>query len=562
MRFSQSFIQTLREPPGEARLVGHQLMLRAGLIRSAAPGSFGYLPLGVAAQQRVKALIVSSLVRLGGQEVRLPTVQPRELWNDAPGNRALPRTARFRDSGQHELILSPDLAPVLLAALAGTVQSYRHLPLLLYQEWHGFFDTGHGTEGVFGARESYLLDSYLLHAGSEGSAARVAAMHAAIMDALQTLHLPHLNAQAERGEKLVYALPGGNETILHCPACGYEADQEVAATGRKAPAPETAALMEEVATPDCKTIAELAAFLNISADRTAKAIFLVASFDGAPDRFIFAILRGDTNLNEAKLRGALGARDVGPATEAEIRLAGAEPGYGSPIGIRGATVVVDELAANSPNLVAGANRHGYHALNVNCGRDYQATQITDLILAEAGDPCPRCGAPMQIVEGIELARTIRIGPAYSDSVGATFLDPDGQARPVHLGQCRIWLDRLLAAVVQSHHDDHGIVWPDAAAPYRVHLMTVGKASSEVTAAAEGIYAELGHAGIAVLYDDRDERAGVKFHDADLLGMPLRIAMGERGLKNGTVELKRRGHGEVEHVPLAEIVDLTSRPLAA
>jgi prolyl-tRNA synthetase len=319
--------------------------------------------------------------------------------------------------------------------------------------------------------------------------------------------------------------------------------------------------MQAVETPNCKTIAELASFLNIPTSRTAKAVFLVAHIAGQGDRFVFAVVRGDTALNEQKLKAVLNADALGHATEDEIRQAGAEPGYGSPVGLTGVLVVADELAAHSPNLVAGANRAGYHALNVNHGRDYQATLVAEIAMAQEGSPCPKCGSPLALESGVALMEMWQAGDRLAQILDATYLDGAGRAYPLALGRYRVHVDRLLAAIAEAHHDEHGILWPAAVAPYQVHLMTLGKATPEVTAAAERLYANLTGDGIGVLYDDRDERAGVKFNDADLIGAPLRVAVGDRGLKGGTVEVKRRDQAEVRPVPVDELVAYTAAALS-
>lgn len=319
------------------------------------------------------------------------------------------------------------------------------------------------------------------------------------------------------------------------------------------PEPEPLLPMQDVATPDCKTIADLAAYLGIPESRTAKAVFLVAGFPDGENRFIFAVVRGDTTLNEAKLKKVLGATTLGFATEAEIRQVGAEPGYGSPVGLHGVTVVADELAALSPNLVAGANRPGYHTLNVNHGRDYQATLVADITLAEDGSACPVCGSQLVLLRGVEVAASRVWGDRLSSAAQATFLDREGRTQPLLLAGYRLYLDRLIAAVAEQHHDAQGLRWPTAMAPFDVYLMTAGKATPEVVAAAERLYQNLQEAGFSVLYDDRDERAGVKFNDADLIGLPWRVAVGERGLKAGMVEVKRRGAAEVVSVPVDELI---------
>jgi len=351
---------------------------------------------------------------------------------------------------------------------------------------------------------------------------------------------------------MVYPAEDGEQTYARCVVCGYAADTAVARVGRGPDAAEEPLPMQDVETPDCKTIADLARFLGIPASRTAKVVFLVASIAGESDRFVFAVVRGDTALNEARLCAVLGAESVGPATEAEIRQAGAEPGYGSPVGLTDVTVVVDTLAARSPNLVAGANRPGYHTRNVNLGRDYRASIVADIATAQEGSPCPCCGLPVVMEQGIALAETRQDGDRLSRDLNATYLDSAGRSVPIALGRYRVHVDRVIAALAERHRDEHGFVWPAAVAPYHVYLMTVGKASPEVNAAVERIYGNLRDAGIAVLFDDRDERAGVKFNDADLLGAPWRVAVGERGLQSGAVEVKARNQDEVHLVPVEQV----------
>ncbi len=307
--------------------------------------------------------------------------------------------------------------------------------------------------------------------------------------------------------------------------------------------------MEDVETPHCKTIADLAAYLGIPTARTAKALFLSTYSPAQGDRFVLVLVRGDTALNEDKLRALLSVDTVGPATEAEIREMGAEPGYGSPVGLEGVTVVVDTLVANTPNLVAGANRPGYHTLNVNSGRDFRPSFVADIAAAQDGSPCPQCGSPLLLGHGVALTELRNLGIEPARLAGAEYLNEAGHSQPLALGSYRVYVDRLLSAVAERHHDKSGLAWPTAVAPFDVHLVTLGKANPAVDAAAAQLSAELESAGLEVLLDDRDERAGVKFNDADLIGVPLRVVIGDRGLQNGTVEVKPRSASEVQQLKL-------------
>ena len=554
MRMSQLFFQTLREAPSEARTPGFQLLVRAGLVRSLG-GGYAILPLGINTRQKIEAVVCDVLNATGGQPISVPLVRSAEqaaaVLSDADS-----RPIRFRDRAGREMVIEAGHEGSVLAAAEGVIQSYKQLPVLLYETWQQLRGEERLVGGLFGAREGRVVDAYSLHADvvslGEGYQRIRRALTAACMawgvttyDAIAAVDA----AGNPTAHKLIYPVVGGEETLVHCPACRYAADPQGARLAAAAPSDEAALPMQAIETPNCKTIAELASFLNIPTSRTAKAIFLMAHIAGEGDRFVFAVVRGDTALNEQKLKVVLNADAIGPATEDEIRQAGAEPGYGSPVGLTGVLVVADSLAAHSPNLVAGANRAGYHALNVNHGRDYQATIVADIAMAQEGSPCPACGNPLVLESGVALTEMWQAGSRLAQILEATYLDAAGRAHPLALGRYRVHVDRLLAAIAEAHHDEHGILWPAPIAPCEVHLMTLGKATPEVTAAADRLYADLTGAGIGVLYDDRDERAGVKFNDADLIGAPLRVAVGDRGLKGGTVEVKRRAQAEVQAVPL-------------
>ncbi len=554
MRMSSLFIQTLRDAPGDARTPGHQLLVRAGFVRGLGSGVFAWLPLGNLARRRLADLAETALRDLGGQAFALPLVQPAEQAGQDAG-----AGVRFRDRSHRTMSLAPDKERTALAVAASVVQSYRQLPALLYQLRQRYSDDASELNDPVAAREGVVLEAYSLHTERgdlDAAYDRIGQALAGVVDRAGVTHQPIIADEDATGRPVAHhwLFPwDGDQAYVCCAGCGYAAAQEVARIAKPRPEPEPPMPMVDVATPDCKTIAELAAFLGIPESRTAKAVFLMAGFPEGPDRFVFAVVRGDTALNETKLKKALGAVTLGFATEAEIRLAGAEPGYGSPVGLQDVTVAVDELAALSPNLVAGANRPGYHTRNVNLGRDYRATLVADIALAGAGSGCPVCGQPLALAHGVELASLRQWDERLSRAAEATFLDREGRGQPLLLGSYRLHLDRLLAATVEQHRDAQGLRWPPAIAPFAVYLMTVGKATPEVTAATEQLYQELEASSVAVLYDDRDERAGVKFNDADLIGIPWRIAVGERGLKAGTVEVKRRGGDAVAAVAVAEVV---------
>jgi len=339
--------------------------------------------------------------------------------------------------------------------------------------------------------------------------------------------------------EFMYLTPVGEDTIMVCRSCGFRANRQVAGFQREEAASEEQLPVEDVATPGKSTIEDLSALLGIPASRTAKAVLMVAEINDEESKLVFGLIRGDLDVNETKLANAAGARALRPARPEEIQTVGAVPGYASPVGLEGIEVIADLSIASTPNLVAGANREGYHTRNVNYGRDFTATTVTDIAAAEAGHPCPDCGEPLEAHRGVELGNIFKLGTRYSDAMDCFFLDEDGKRKPVVMGSYGIGVGRLLASIAEEHNDESGIVWPASVAPYRVHLVAL-KGGEE---AADEIYAELERAGIDVLYDDRGERPGVMFNDADLLGCPVRLTLSKRSLESGGVETKVRNEAD-------------------
>ncbi len=410
-----------------------------------------------------------------------------------------------------------------------------------------------------------MKDSYSLDADWEGLDVQYRAHYQAYFNIFQRCGLPVIAVKSDVGmmggqmaHEFMYLNPIGEDTLLLCDACGYSANRQVARFHKLASPAETPLPLEKIATPACKTIEELANFLGVHKSRTAKAVFLVATVpaetdadpSGVQECLVFAIVRGDMEVNETKLANLLSARALRPATEEEIRRTGATPGYASPVGLQ-AEVVVDDLISQSPNLVAGANEEGYHLLNVNYGRDYQAQFVADIVAAQEGDGCPECNMPLRAVRGIEVGNIFKLGTNFSAPMECTYTDQDGTEKPIIMGSYGIGVGRLLACIAEEHHDEHGLVWPVSVAPFQVHLVgLIGKDPGSLTIElAEAIYQQLTLVGIEVLYDDRLESPGVKFNDADLIGLPIRLTVSERALKQGGVEFKRRDQAEKQIIPL-------------
>lgn len=564
MRYSQLFTQTLRELPADAELVSHRLALRAGLIRPLAAGIFSYLPLGLRVKQKIEAIFREEMAAVGCTELLMPIVQPAELWQesgrwDEIGSEML----RMADRAEREMCLAMTHEEVVADLVRHLVQSYRQVPLSVFQIQTKFRDEPRSRGGLIRVREFTMKDAYSFHLDEASLDETYNNMYRAYENIFARVGLGEsvIVVESDTGimggtgaHEFMYLNPAGEDTLLLCDNCGYRANRQVAGFAKADSERADPMPLEEVETPGCATIADLAAFLKIPECRTAKAVFMVGRVEGE-ERFIFALLRGDHELNETKLTNAVKAVEMRPATEEEIRAIGSEPGYGSPIGVNEEVlVVVDDWVSESNNLVSGANKRDYHYLNVNAGRDFEPDVVADLVAVEDGMPCAACGAPLGSVRGIEVGNIFKLGTKYSEGLGATVLDEAGRPRPLVMGSYGIGTGRLLACVIEEYHDEQGIIWPMSVAPFQVHILVLsGKAPKGELEAAERIYRELEAAGVEVLLDDRDERAGVKFNDADLIGIPIRVTVGARGLEKGVVEVKWREQEERVDVGVGELV---------
>ncbi|OGO34040.1 MAG: proline--tRNA ligase [Chloroflexi bacterium RBG_16_57_11] len=562
---SQLFSQTLREAPAEAEIASHQLLLRAGYIRQLAAGIFSYLPLARRTMNKIEAIIRQEMEAIGGQEITMPVVHPADIWKETRRWYKIDaEMARFQDRSGRDMVLAMTHEEVVADLVRRQVHSYRQLPQMLFHIQTKFRDDPRPRAGLIRVREFTMKDSYSLDTDWDGLDRQYRAHHQAYFNVFKRCGLPVIAVKADVGmmggslaHEFMYLTDIGEDTLLICNSCGFSANRQVATFRKALPDEETPRATKKVATPACKSIEDLANFLDIPKSRTAKAVFLVANIpDGETklEHLIFAVIRGDMEVNETKLANAVKAQALRPATEAEIRLLGAVPGYASPVGLKGALVIVDDAIPHSPNLVAGANEEGYHLLNTNYGRDYQAEIIADIAAAQDGDLCPRCSQPLRGVRGVEVGNIFKLGTHFSESMGCTYLDADGQTHPVVMGSYGIGIGRLMACIAEQHHDEYGLVWPVSVAPYLVHLVLLaGKGSAENPNIATRLYTDLQSAGIDTLYDDRSESPGVKFNDADLIGLPLRLTVSERALKAGGVELKRRDLAEREVVPLDQVI---------
>jgi prolyl-tRNA synthetase len=557
------FGTTMRQAPAEAETASHQLLVRAGFIRQLGAGIYSLMPMGKRSIDKIENIMRAEMNAIGGQELFMPVVHPADLWQETGRWYQIgDEMSRFKDRKDHDMVLAMTHEEVVTDLARREVQSYKQLPMLVYHIQTKWRDDPRPRAGLIRVREFTMKDSYSLDADEAGLDKQYRAHYQAYFNIFRRAGLPVISVGADVGmmggslaHEYMYLTPVGEDTLVLCDACGYRANRQIARVRKPQPAAEEAAALEKVATPAVSTIEALASFLNIPKAKTAKAVFMTATFkgdEGESQKLVFAVVRGDMEVNETKLTNAIKAAELRPAHEDEIRAVGAVPGYASPIGLQGALIVVDDLVEQSANLVAGANEDGFHYLNTNYGRDYKADIVADIVAAEDGHACVNCGKPVRTSRGVEVGNIFKLGTRYSASLGANFLDAEGAERPVVMGSYGIGSGRMLACIAEEHNDDKGLIWPITTAPYEVHLVSLRGGE----AIAAQLYEDLRAAGLDVLFDDRDESPGVKFNDADLIGLPIRLTVSERSLQAGGVEFKLRREADRSIVPQAEAVRAT------
>ena len=551
MRATNLYAPTLRNTPAEAEIASHQLMYRAGLIRKSAGGMYTYLPLAWRTIRKIEQIIREEMDAAGGQEIMMPILQPSELWEESGRWGAYgAEMIRVKDRHDREFCMGPTHEEMITALVRDELRSYKQLPVLLYQIQDKFRDERRPRFGVMRSREFIMKDLYSFDKDVEGMNESYRKMSVAYTNIFTRCGLDFRAVEADSGaiggghsEEFTVLAPEGESRIACCDACSYAASDEKAAL-RPINAPDEAELpLAKVATPHTSTIALLAEYLKIPVEKTIKAV----AYQTEDDVLILAFLRGDHEVNEIKLANAVpGARELRMADEEAIRAAGGCPGFMSPIGIKeGTHIVVDETAMRMHNAVSGANEADFHYTNVNPKRDFGAVTVADIRLVEEGDACPICeSGHLHIGRGIEAGQIFALGTKYSEAMGATFLDETGKSHPMQMGCYGIGVGRTMAAAIEQNHDESGIIWPRAIAPYEVVVVAVNAKDEAQLAYAEEIYEELRTAGVDVLLDDRRERAGVKFNDCDLIGYPVRIAIGPKTIDSGSIEVKVRKTGEL------------------
>lgn len=562
MRMSRMFSKTLREAPNGADTKGYEYLLRAGYIRQMGAGIFSLLPLGFRATEKIKAIIRSEMEAIGAEEMEMPVVNPADIWKETGRYYSIDKEmSRFKDRNNRDMVLAMTHEEAVTDIARGEVDSYKRLPRLVYQMQTKWRDDPRPRAGLIRVREFTMLDSYSFDRDAAGLDKVYRDHYRAYFRIFSRCGLPSIAVGADSGmmggkisHEYMYLSPIGEDTIIYCPECGYTANRQIAKFGKEY-FPEEMKEIEKRETPESKTIEALAEYLGVDPKKTAKCVFMVGSFINdkngeEEDKLIVAVVRGDLEVEESKLSNAARANALRPAHEEEITACGMVPGYASPIGAKGDFIcIVDDSVAKSNNLVAGANEAGYHLLNTNYGRDYSG-MIADIASARDGFACPVCGKPLKASKGVEIGNIFQLGTRYSEAMNCTYQDENGKQVPVVMGSYGIGVGRLLACLAEEYNDEGGLKLPVSVAPYQVHLVSLVKE----TEIADKIYEDLEKAGIEVLYDDRKETAGVKFADADLIGIPLRITLGNRSLKEGKVEVKIRESGETTSFLLEDIAD--------
>jgi prolyl-tRNA synthetase len=568
MRWSRFYLYTTREVPNDAEVISHQLMVRAGMIKKVAAGIYTYLPSGWRSLQKFMAIVRREMNAAGAIEVFLPAIQPAELWVESGRwERYGKELLRIKDRHERDFVFGPTHEEVITDAVRRDVKSYRQLPFNLYQIQTKFRDEIRPRFGLMRGREFLMKDAYSFDATPAGLDQSYEAMRAAYCRIFEACHLDYTMVEADVGtiggsasHEFMVVAETGESAVVRCPACGYAANVERAETQRSEEGSETFAPqpIEEVATPGKHSVEDVARFLKVAPKRLVKTL-LYETEKG----LVAALVRGDREVNEIKLQNHFDVQHLTLASEEKVRAATNAPvGFAGPVGLQDIPVVADIGLRNMTNFVTGANKGDAHYVNVNWGRDVDLSDWADLLLVAGGDPCPRCDGTLELFRGIEVGHIFKLGTKYSEKLGCTFTDEEGNDKPMVMGCYGVGIGRTVAAAIEQNHDKDGIIWPRPLAPFEVLLTAVNPEDEAVRRTAEELYGQLLERGAEVLFDDRDERPGVKFKDADLIGIPVRLTVGAKSLAGGKVEVSLRRDREKHLVPPVEAVAKVLELLAA
>jgi len=547
MRLSKAFIPTLKETPSDITIKSHQLMLRAGLIRMLSAGIYSYLPLGWKIMKRAMDIIRKEMDAIGGQEFYLPALNPVEIWQETGRAKDFgDEMFHLKDRKRHEMVLAPTHEEIICANARGEIRSYKELPQIWYQIQNKFRDEPRPRSGVSRARQFIMKDSYSLDYNQEGLDRSYELHKEAYKKIFSKAGIKYFIVGASSGlmggsgsQEFMAESETGEDTIVLCDSCGYAANLEVAQSELNNSVNEPADQLGKIFTPDVRTIDEVSKFLGVPDYYLIKSLLYIVG-----SQPILILIRGDHELNESKMQAKFGTT-FRPATEEEVVdiTGGAHVGFIGPVGLKGIDIYVDKTIVNQKGFISGANKDNYHLRGIDPERDFDTKEIIDVATVKAGEKCPNCGHPLRIVNAIEIGHIFKLGTKYSKAMGATVLDPSGKEIPIVMGSYGIGVERILATQIEQNSDDRGIVWSKSLAPYMVHIIAINMKSERVAQQAESVYRFCEDAGISVLFDDRDVGPGFKFKDADLLGMPMQIIVGEKNLKNQKIEFKIRKSGQ-------------------
>jgi len=560
LRVSELLIPTLRETPAEAEVVSHQLMVRAGYIRKSAAGVYTLLPLAWRVIKKIEAIIREEMDREGGQEIMMPIIQPAELWQESGRWDVYgPELFRLKDRHGRDFCLGPTHEEIITDLVRGEVSSYKQLPLLLYQIQNKYRDERRPRFGLMRGREFIMKDLYSFDRDEEGLDVSYWKMYHAYSRIFRRCGLKFRPVEADSGaiggndtHEFMVLAESGEALVVYCPKdpCGYAANVEKAVSPPQGQLAGTEARpLEEVYTPDMRTVDQVTSFMGVSPKILIKTLIYKTE-----KGFVAALVRGDRDVNEIKLMKAVDVINIELASPEEVeRITGCAPGFAGPVGLAGIKLVADEETLIT-NAVSGSNKKNTHLANVNAKRDYKPDLITDIRLVRAGDPCPSCGTPLVEAKGIEVGQVFKLGDKYSKVLGATFLDEKGQSRHIVMGCYGIGVTRTMAAAIEQNYDQNGIIWPSSIAPFEVVVIPVSAKDSRQDEMARRVHLKLMEAGVEVVIDDRNERPGVKFKDADLVGYPIRITVGSKAVDSGDLELRLRRDGKNLMIPEGELVN--------
>lgn len=557
MRYTRTFIPTLRETPSDAEVKSHKLMLRGGYIKKIAAGIYTYLPLGYKVLTKVEKIIREEMVRAGAQEVLMPMVTPAELWKksgrwDVYGKELL----RFRDRHERDFCLGPTHEEVVTEIVGNEVRSYRDLPMNLFQIQTKFRDEVRPRFGLMRGREFVMKDAYSFHTTEKDAEMEYMNMYEAYKRIFERCGLRFRAVEADTGSiggsfshEFVVLAESGEDAVASCNKCDYAANTEKAAARSKRYPPvqaEQPLPLEKISTPGMKTVEEVTSFLKVMPEELVKTLIYLV--DG---KAVAALVRGDHELNEVKFRNLLNCNVIELADEKTVqKVTGAPSGYAGPLGLKAVDIYADHALEVMNNFVTGGNEKDIHLKNVNL-KDFKVKGFYDLRTVVHGDDCPKCNGSLEIHRGIEVGHIFKLGTKYSEAMGATFLDAAGKEKPIVMGCYGIGVGRTAAAAIEQNFDEHGIIWPVPIAPFQAIITVVNPKEEQVKKVSEAIYAELLDKGIEVLLDDREERPGVKFKDADLIGIPIRLIIGSRGLEKNKIEIKLRSEAESRDIPVGD-----------